>query len=116
MFIACMNRVDKESVSSRAYIAFKSAEQVSQFSREYDGHLFRDKQGDSSSSMSFVFGALQFTFTAKGNESFAVVEFAPFQKLPPERKKADARAGTILQGTLPLYFTLHVGQCWNIRC
>ncbi|KAF9520557.1 hypothetical protein BS47DRAFT_642025 [Hydnum rufescens UP504] len=68
--------MDKESVPSRAYLGFKSPEQVAQFSREYDGHLFRDKQG---------------------NESLAVVEFAPFQKLPPERKKADTRAGTILQ-------------------
>ena len=33
-----------------------------------------------------------------GNESIAVVEFAPFQKIPPERKKVDPRAGTIEGG------------------
>lgn len=38
-------RPDKQSVPSRAYLAFKDSEQVSRFSREYDGHAFRDKQG-----------------------------------------------------------------------
>ncbi|KAF8344319.1 uncharacterized protein EI90DRAFT_3029277 [Cantharellus anzutake] len=33
----------------------------------------------------------------QGNESFAVVEFAPYQKTQPERKKHDARSGTIHQ-------------------
>ncbi|KAF8344320.1 uncharacterized protein EI90DRAFT_2850383, partial [Cantharellus anzutake] len=32
-------------VPSRAYVAFRNAEQVAVFSREYDGHLFRDMQG-----------------------------------------------------------------------
>ncbi|KAH0831283.1 Smg-4/UPF3 family-domain-containing protein [Lanmaoa asiatica] len=67
-------RVNKEGVPSRAYIAFKNEEQVATFSREYDGHLFRDKAG---------------------NESYAVVEFAPFQKVPTEKKKVDARNNTI---------------------
>lgn len=34
-----------------------------------------------------------------GNESIAVVEFAPFQKVPNEKKKADSRAGTIEKGS-----------------
>lgn len=38
-------RLNKESIPSRAYIAFKTEEQLAQFSREYDGHLFRDKAG-----------------------------------------------------------------------
>jgi hypothetical protein len=39
-----------------------------------------------------------------GNESFALVEYAPFQKIPQDRKKGDAkkkpdaRIGTILEG------------------
>ena len=33
-----------------------------------------------------------------GNESIAVVEFAPFQKVPNEKKKVDSRAGTIEKG------------------
>ncbi|KAF8311294.1 hypothetical protein DL93DRAFT_2169168 [Clavulina sp. PMI_390] len=70
------SRPEKPNVTSRAYIAFKSPEQVVRFSKEYDGHLFRDKQG---------------------NESYAVVEFAPFQKVPADRKKQDARVGTINQ-------------------
>ncbi|THV05723.1 hypothetical protein K435DRAFT_849719 [Dendrothele bispora CBS 962.96] len=68
------SRLNKENVSSRAYIAFKSEEPLSLFSREYDGHLFRDKAG---------------------NEAQAVVEFAPYQKVPSDKKKADARNGTI---------------------
>ena len=30
---------------SRAYIAFKTEESVAKFSREYDGHIFKDKAG-----------------------------------------------------------------------
>jgi hypothetical protein len=32
-------------VHSRAYIAFKTEEYVAKFSREYDGHIFKDKAG-----------------------------------------------------------------------
>lgn len=35
-----------------------------------------------------------------GNESQAVVEFAPYQKVPTEKKKADARNATIEKGNL----------------
>ncbi|KAI4517998.1 hypothetical protein K525DRAFT_176752, partial [Schizophyllum commune Loenen D] len=65
---------DKENVPSRAYIVFKTDDQVATFGKEYDGHLFRDKAG---------------------NEFQAVVEFAPYQKVPSEKKKVDVRAGTI---------------------
>ncbi|KAJ3529050.1 hypothetical protein NM688_g7909 [Phlebia brevispora] len=66
-------RLNKENIPSRAYIAFKNEELLATFSREYDGHVFRDKAG---------------------NESIAVVEFAPFQKVP-SAKKADSRVATI---------------------
>jgi len=36
----------------------------------------------------------------QGIESQAVVEFAPYQKLPLEKKKVDSRNATIDQGTL----------------
>ncbi|KIK00982.1 hypothetical protein K443DRAFT_582423 [Laccaria amethystina LaAM-08-1] len=67
-------RLSKENIPSRAYIAFKSEEKLAQFSREYDGHLFRDKAG---------------------NESYAIVEFAPYQKVPTEKRKPDVRNATI---------------------
>jgi hypothetical protein len=35
-----------------------------------------------------------------GNESQAVVEFAPYQKIPAEKKKSDARTATIDKGTV----------------
>ncbi|THH18892.1 hypothetical protein EW146_g2181 [Bondarzewia mesenterica] len=66
--------LNKENVPSRAYIAFKNEELLADFSREYDGHIFRDKSG---------------------NEFQVVVEFAPYQKVPSEKKKADSRTGTI---------------------
>ncbi|KAI0088255.1 Smg-4/UPF3 family-domain-containing protein [Irpex rosettiformis] len=67
-------RINKENIPSRAYIAFKNEELLANFSREYDGHIFRDKTG---------------------NESIAIVEFAPFQKIPTAKGKADSRMGTI---------------------
>ena len=38
-------RINKENIPSRAYIAFKNEEILAVFSREYDGHVFRDKAG-----------------------------------------------------------------------
>ncbi|KAG7442933.1 uncharacterized protein BT62DRAFT_922365 [Guyanagaster necrorhizus] len=72
-------RLNKENVPSRAYIAFKTEEQVSEFGQEFDGHVFKDKAGI---------------------ESQAVVEFAPYQKVPTEKKKPDARIGTIEKESL----------------
>jgi regulator of nonsense transcripts 3 len=37
--------MNKENIPSRAYIAFKSEEQLALFGKDYDGHLFRDKAG-----------------------------------------------------------------------
>ena len=34
-----------------------------------------------------------------GNESIAIVEFAPFQKIPTAKGKVDSRMGTIEKGT-----------------
>ncbi|KAF9551714.1 hypothetical protein CPC08DRAFT_699055 [Agrocybe pediades] len=67
-------KLNKENIPSRAYIAFKTEEQVHLFSQGYDGHVFRDKTGV---------------------ESQAVVEFAPYQKVPSEKRKPDTRNATI---------------------
>ncbi|KAG0172194.1 hypothetical protein DFQ28_007475 [Apophysomyces sp. BC1034] len=64
----------KEHVFSRAYFHMKTMEAVIAFHQGFDGHIFLDN---------------------RGNESRAVVEFAPFQKIPREHKNADARQGTI---------------------
>ncbi|KAI8388641.1 Smg-4/UPF3 family-domain-containing protein [Radiomyces spectabilis] len=64
----------KQHVYSRAYFHMKSMEAVIEFHRGFDGHIFLDNTG---------------------NESRAVVEFAPFQKLPKEHKAPDTRQGTI---------------------
>jgi len=67
-------RLNKESIPSRAYIAFKTEERLALFSRSFDGHIFRDKAG---------------------TETQAVVEFAPYQKIPAEKSKSDGRIATI---------------------
>ncbi|KAI9320117.1 Smg-4/UPF3 family-domain-containing protein [Dichotomocladium elegans] len=64
----------KENIFSRAYFHMKSVEAVVAFHQGFDGHIFIDN---------------------KGTEHRAVVEFAPFQKLPKEAKNPDARQGTI---------------------
>ncbi|KAI8974302.1 Smg-4/UPF3 family-domain-containing protein [Pilobolus umbonatus] len=66
----------KESVFSRAYFHFKTMEAVIAFHQGYDGHVFVDSQG---------------------NEGRAVVEFAPYQKVPKESKVTNSRQGTIDQ-------------------
>ncbi|KAI9271125.1 Smg-4/UPF3 family-domain-containing protein [Helicostylum pulchrum] len=66
----------KESLFSRAYFHMKTMEAVVAFHQGFDGHVFMD---------------------SRGNESRAVVEFAPYQKIPKEHKTADIRQGTIDQ-------------------
>ncbi|KAI9308300.1 Smg-4/UPF3 family-domain-containing protein [Cunninghamella echinulata] len=64
----------KESVFSRAYFHMKTIDAVIAFHQGFDGHIFMD---------------------SRGNESRAVVEFAPYQGIPKEHKMPDARQGTI---------------------
>ncbi|RKP26977.1 hypothetical protein SYNPS1DRAFT_5328, partial [Syncephalis pseudoplumigaleata] len=61
----------KENRYSRAYICFHTMEQMAEFHRGFDGHLF---------------------------ESYAIVEYAPYQKIPRERSKVDHHQGTIDAG------------------
>ncbi|BGP13730.1 hypothetical protein JCM10213v2_001668 [Rhodosporidiobolus nylandii] len=69
-----MSGKDKDSVHSRAYITFRTPDALVAFHRGYDGWSFRDKQG---------------------NVSQAVVEFAPYQRMPVVPSKQDPRQGTI---------------------
>lgn len=48
------NRLNKDDIAARAYIQFKNLEQIAIFSKEYDGHVFRDKQGEFSGSPMFI--------------------------------------------------------------
>lgn len=65
---------------SRAYLRFKSLPDLVEFHRNFDGHVFRD---------------------AAGNQSVALVEWAPYQKCPPlgatvgGGKKRDKKEGSI---------------------
>lgn len=98
-----VSRLNKENVHSRAYIAFKTEEFVAKFSREYDGHIFKDRAGRICIlPLSFNAGTYHtvICIATQGNESQAVVEFAPYQKVLLEKKKVDARNATIDQGML----------------
>ncbi|KAF9359899.1 hypothetical protein BGX26_011095 [Mortierella sp. AD094] len=64
----------KGNTFARAYIYFKNEKIALEFQRAYHGHVFMDKNG---------------------NEGRAYVEFAPFQKIPRDQRKADAKQGTI---------------------
>ncbi|KAG0215507.1 hypothetical protein BGX28_009555 [Mortierella sp. GBA30] len=64
----------KGNTSARAYIYFKNEKLAMEFKKVYHGHVFVDKNG---------------------NEGRAHVEFAPFQKIPREQRKPDAKQGTI---------------------
>ena len=91
-------RVNKDGIPSRAYIAFKNETQVATFSRAYDGHVFRDKAGEFGSRPPRRGPERRISLARKGNESHALVEYAPFQKVPTEKKKTDARNNTIDTG------------------
>lgn len=43
---------------------------------------------------------VRLSFTASGNESYAIVEYAPHQKVPSEKRKQDSKNNTIEKGTL----------------
>ncbi|KAF9322047.1 hypothetical protein BG003_008238 [Podila horticola] len=64
----------KGNTFARVYIYFKVEKQALEFQKAYHGHVFMDKHG---------------------NEGRAHVEFAPFQKIPREQRKADPKQGTI---------------------
>lgn len=63
---------------SRAYFAFRDPQEVVNFRDRWDGYVFLDD---------------------RGQEYMAIVEFAPFQKMPRKKpKKPDNKSGTIEQG------------------
>ncbi|KAI8071882.1 Smg-4/UPF3 family-domain-containing protein [Thamnidium elegans] len=66
--------ISEETVDYSLYVPGKLT--VVAFHQGFDGHVFMD---------------------SRGNESRAVVEFAPYQKIPKEHKTADVRQGTIDQ-------------------
>lgn len=65
---------NKESVNSVAYIHFRRQEHVASFAAAYQGHTFRD---------------------SKGNRFQVIVQYAPFQKIPPKKIKPDPLSGTV---------------------
>ncbi|XP_072127078.1 regulator of nonsense transcripts 3B [Mobula birostris] len=72
-------------IFSRAYINFKNQEDIVLFRDQFDGYVFID---------------------SKGQEYPAIVEFAPFQKIPKKKsKKKDAKAGTVEDGTDSIHFS-----------
>uniref|UniRef100_A0A4W3J243 UPF3 domain-containing protein n=1 Tax=Callorhinchus milii TaxID=7868 RepID=A0A4W3J243_CALMI len=69
----------------QAYINFKNQEDIVLFRDQFDGYVFIDN---------------------KGQEYPAIVEFAPFQKIPKKKsKKKDAKAGTIEDAAEQIHFS-----------
>ncbi|KAJ8572651.1 hypothetical protein K7X08_009162 [Anisodus acutangulus] len=66
----------KHQTYSRAYIDFKSPEDVIEFAEFFDGHVFVNE---------------------KGTHFKAIVEYAPSQRVPKHWSKKDGREGTILK-------------------
>ncbi|KAI9019389.1 Smg-4/UPF3 family-domain-containing protein [Phycomyces nitens] len=69
-----MNTVKPWTTDENVDYKYYSMEAVIAFHQGFDGHIFVD---------------------SRGNESRAVVEFAPYQKIPKDQKTPDTRAGTI---------------------
>ncbi|KDP42459.1 hypothetical protein JCGZ_00256 [Jatropha curcas] len=69
--------------NSRAYIDFRSPEDVIEFAEFFNGHLFVNE---------------------KGTQFRAVVEYAPSQRVPKQWSKKDGREGTILKDPAYLEF------------
>ena len=125
-------RLNKEGIPSRAYyLTFKNEVQLVTFSRAYDGHVFRDKAGE------FAFLAYHRARTwvliltlascvvsvgldgsrrcvsllhTQATSRTASVEYAPFQKVPTEKKNIDARNNMIDKGMEPLCY--HCGRLY----
>lgn len=63
---------------ARAYISLRSQQDILQFKDKWDGYVFLDE---------------------RGQEYPAIVEFAPFQKMPRKKpKKLDSKCGTLENG------------------
>ena len=57
---------------------------------------------------------LSFSLAYTGNESHALVEYAPFQKVPTEKKKIDARNNTIDKGRWDRFVLIMVDCTFNL--
>jgi regulator of nonsense transcripts 3 len=99
---------------SRAYINFLNPEDIFIFTEKFDGYVFVDQKGNWQKKKKFFFcfvflfclfvrfffffeNEMQYNwFLCAGNEYSAMVEFAPFPKIPKRVcRKKDAKRGTI---------------------
>lgn len=74
---------------SRAYIDFKRAEDVIDFARAFDGHLFLNE---------------------KGTHFKTIVEYAPSQRVPKSWTKKDGREGAIFKDSEYVEFLEFIGK------
>ncbi len=72
---------DKKQIAARAYLNFTTPEAVQQFWQEFNGHTF---------------------ITSRGKEMKTIVDYAPFQKTPKQKKKPNSKENTIETGTITL--------------
>ncbi|CAL0334317.1 unnamed protein product [Lupinus luteus] len=79
----------KHTSYSRAYIDFKTPEDVIDFAHFFNGHLFVNE---------------------KGTQFKVLVEYAPSQRLPTHSSKKDARDATIYKDSDYLHFLQHLAK------
>jgi len=65
---------DKKVTNSSAYLNFTTQEALQQFWQEFNGHMF---------------------ITSRGKELKTIIDYAPYQKVPRQKKKVDNRENTI---------------------
>ncbi|KAK9471154.1 Smg-4/UPF3 family-domain-containing protein, partial [Dipodascopsis tothii] len=74
----------KPPVDSRAYIKFRTLDQVVTFNKAFGGHALADSKGTHAPGHADA-----------GNRRQTVVELAPYGKVPKQRRRADPRENTI---------------------
>ena len=77
----------KEHCHSTAYLSFQDTDSLLAFYKAYNNHLFIDGKG-----LKII---LSLKFGNIGHESHAIVELAPYQKIPKPRRKVDPLLNTI---------------------
>ncbi|XP_045820353.1 regulator of nonsense transcripts UPF3-like isoform X3 [Trifolium pratense] len=91
----------KHTSYSRAYIDFKNPDDVIEFAEFFNGHVFVNEKGNSSSSSSSFFNShcriiTNLILSFPGTQFKVSVEYAPSQRVPKQQcSKKDARDGTI---------------------
>ncbi|KAL5982899.1 hypothetical protein ACLOJK_016978 [Asimina triloba] len=83
---------------SRAYIDFKSPEDVVEFAEFFDGHVFVNEKGNHATTFLFTTWDMMLGLHIfSGTQFKTIVEYAPSQRVPKSWSKKDGREGAIVK-------------------